>query len=360
MSVTKISTVLGAQWGDEGKGKIIDHIAHKFNYVARCAGGNNAGHTIVLPNGTKLDFRLLPSGLAHPKVQNIIGNGCVIHVPSLFKELENCKNWKIDDAQDRLKISDRAQLVFDFHQEIDCIQEQRKGKDMLGTTKKGIGPTYSYKADRSGVRICDLVTENFENFVEKYLKILKRVCENFPELKEKYLDQIHVDGEMQRYKLFAQQLKPMVTDTIELVNDAIYKTNETILVEGANTTMLDVDFGTYPNVTSSNCSVGSVCTGLSVPPTAIENIYGVSKAYCTRVGTGPFPTEQGENNGKGSAVKHPEMDVSNPDVFDKIQVGEYLQRTGHEYGTTTKRARRCGWIDLVALRYAHKINHFTG
>lgn len=308
----------------------------------------------------KCDFHLLPSGLAHEGINNVIGNGTVVHIPSLFKEVDRClQEWNIDDVESRLFISDRAQIVFDFHQAIDRIQEQRKGKDMLGTTQKGIGPCYSTKADRTGIRFCDLVTEDFSNFEMKYRKSIKRIVESWPELEIelKLTQEEAIQTEMARYRQFAERLRPMVIDTVDFIHKTIYKKSNSLLIEGANATMLDIDYGTYPNVTSSNCSIGSACTGLSVPPQAIDEVYGVTKAYCTRVGTGPFPTEQGPNNGMGSAIKKPELDISDPQTEE--QFGEYLQRMGNEYGTTTKRARRCGWIDCVALNYAVKINQFA-
>jgi len=367
---SKISAVLGAQWGDEGKGKLIDLIATNYSAVGRCAGGNNAGHTIVVPDRkdpskqVKCDFHLLPSGLAHENVLSIIGNGVVIHLESLFKEIDRCVNeWNIDDANERLKISDRAQIVFDFHQSIDGMQEQRKGKDMLGTTKKGIGPCYAAKADRSGLRICDLMTDNFYDFEHKYRKILGRTLVSWPELKDIHGSEEQIVVELGKYKKLKSRLEPMVIDTVNFVHNLIQKQNESLLIEGANATMLDIDYGTYPNVTSSNCSIGSACTGLSIPPQLITEVFGVTKAYCTRVGTGPFPTEQGENNGMGSAIQRPDLKIlerksGDINVENQFEVGEYLQRVGNEYGTTTKRARRCGWIDCVALNYANKINYF--
>lgn len=347
-----VTVILGAQWGDEGKGKIVDLIAHEFNYVARCAGGNNAGHTIVLPSGKKLDFHMLPSGLAHKGVINIIGNGCVVNIPSMLQELEQCDKWGLHDAKSRLKISDRAQLVCDLHQQIDKIQEDRKGKAKIGTTLKGIGPCYSGKAGRSGIRLCDLMAEDPNHFSEKFKECVVLHQSNYPELK------VNIEEEISYYQNIKKVIGPMVADTVKLLNTAVYDQNTALLVEGANAAMLDVDFGTYPFVTSSSTTIGGVCTGLGLPPTTINTVYGVTKAYCTRVGTGPFPTELGENNGQGSAVKFPELDISSPTTDQ--QYGTWMQVKGNEYGTTTKRARRCGWLDLVQLRYAHMINHFNG
>ena len=223
-----VTVILGSQWGDEGKGKIIDHLSKNYDMVARCAGGNNAGHTIVLPSGKKLDFHLLPSGLAHDGVLNVIGNGCVIHIPSLLQELENCQKWGIKDANDRLKISSRAQLVLDCHKEIDRIQEERKGAKSLGTTRKGIGPCYSAKANRSGVRMCDLLTKNWQNFVNLYQTIASEIQKQYPEL------EIDVKADIDKYAELREQIKPMVCDTISLVNEHVFDGKKSLLIEGAN------------------------------------------------------------------------------------------------------------------------------
>ncbi|KAJ6657033.1 hypothetical protein lerEdw1_003034 [Lerista edwardsae] len=260
---------MGAQWGDEGKGKVVDLLSLDADLVCRCQGGNNAGHTVVV-DAVEYDFHLLPSGVINHHATSFIGNGVVIHLPGLFEEAE--KNLKKGP-------------VFNFHQAVDGIQEQQRqlqaGKN-LGTTKKGIGPAYASKASRTGLRICDLLAD-FDEFS-------KKPCRGPP---------------------------------------------KKILVEGANAALLDIDFGTYPFVTSSNCTVGGVCTGLGIPPHYIGKVYGVVKAYTTRVGVGTFPTEQDN------------------------EIGELLQSRGHEYGVTTGRKRRCGWLDLVLVKYAHMINGFS-
>merc|ERR1712110_151400 len=209
--------VLGAQWGDEGKGMLIDNLAGNFDYVARCAGGNNAGHTIVTPTGVKLDFHLLPSGLAHPGVQNVVGNGCVVHLQSLLVELEKCLKWGIPDAEQRLIVSNRAQIVFDFHQSIDRIQEERKGKAKIGTTLKGIGPCYSTKADRSGVRICDLVSKDFKHFEAKFRRAVATAKGKYAEL------EVDIESELAEYEKLANRFRPLARDTIALLNNAITK-----------------------------------------------------------------------------------------------------------------------------------------
>uniref|UniRef100_A0A6Q2Y349 Adenylosuccinate synthetase n=1 Tax=Esox lucius TaxID=8010 RepID=A0A6Q2Y349_ESOLU len=272
----KVTVVLGAQWGDEGKGKVVDLLATESDIICRCQGGNNAGHTVVV-EGKEYDFHLLPSGIINSKALSVIGNGVVIHLPGLFEEAE--KNEK---------------KVFDFHQAVDGLQEvQRQAHDgkNIGTTKKGIGPTYSSKASRTGLQ--------------------------------------HEGRE------YAERIRPMVRDAVYFMYEAINGPPKKILVEGANAALLDIDFGTYPFVTSSNCTVGGVCTGLGIPPLNIGDVYGVVKAYTTRVGIGAFPTEQ------------------------LNEVGELLQTRGHEVGVTTGRKRRCGWLDLVILRYANMINGFT-
>lgn len=327
-TVNKATVVLGAQWGDEGKGKIVDLLATDADVVCRCAGGNNAGHTVVVGE-IEYDFHLLPSGIIHKNCKSVIGNGVVVHIPGLFEEAEKAKSKGLHDWKSRLLISDRAHLVFDMHQAVDGLQEMEKGKNCIGTTKKGIGPTYSSKASRSGIRVCDLVGD-FEHFANRFRSLVNVMQRTFPSL------EVDVEKQLQMYKNYAEEIRPMVRDTIHYINKTLNETDKLVLVEGANATMLDIDFGTYPYVTSSNCSIGGVCTGLGVPPHKIGNVYGVVKAYTTRVGDGAFPTEQ--LNG----------------------TGETLQVKGQEFGVTTKRKRRCGWLDIVLLKYTQMINGFTG
>ncbi|GBP17909.1 Adenylosuccinate synthetase [Eumeta japonica] len=322
----KVTVVLGAQWGDEGKGKVVDLLAVDSDVVCRCQGGNNAGHTVVV-DGKEFDFHLLPSGIINPKCKSVIGNGVVIHLPGLFDELHKNESKGMKDWMDRLIISDRAHLVFDIHQQVDGLQEAEKGKNSLGTTKKGIGPTYSSKATRNGIRIGDLVGD-FEQFEEKFRTLVATYKKTFPAL------EVDVDGELARYKEFAVKVRPLVKDTVSYLYKAI-REGKRILVEGANAAMLDIDFGTYPYVTSSNCSIGGVCTGLGLPPAVIGEVLGVVKAYTTRVGDGPFPVE----------------------LHD--ETGRLLQERGHEVGVTTKRVRRCGWLDLVVVRYTAMVNGYT-
>ena len=328
----RVTVVLGSQWGDEGKGKLVDLLAANVKFVARCQGGNNAGHTVVDPNGSKYAFHLLPSGLVHPGVQGILGNGVVIHVGQLFKEIE--ENAALNIGDDRLKISDRAHIVFDSHQQVDGLQEglRSDSKVMLGTTKKGIGPTYASKATRSGIRMADLAAEDFDtHFVPKFRRLIREHEARFSSIKR---TEEAIQQEVDAYRKLGAKIRPFVTETVSYLQKRLQEGSK-VLVEGANASMLDIDFGTYPYVTSSNCSIGGVCTGLGIPPARIGDVFGVIKAYTTRVGAGAFPTKQ-END-----------------------IGDYLQKVGHEFGVTTGRKRMCGWLDVPLLRYTHSINNYT-
>merc|ERR1739844_271520 len=328
--VNKVRVVLGAQWGDEGKGKLVDLLAENADVVARCQGGNNAGHTVIVGDKS-YGFHLLPSGIIWPGCISLIGNGVVIHVPSLFEELEKNELKGLTGWQDKLKISDRAHMVFDFHQAVDGLQETERSegpaKGKLGTTKKGIGPTYSSKATRNGIRISDLVGD-FDKFAEKFASLADCHSVRFKSLN------VDKEAELERYKVLAERLRPMVIESVSFLH-AQMKLDKHVLVEGANAAMLDIDFGTYPYVTSSNCSIGGVCTGLGIPPRFVGDVFGVVKAYTTRVGDGPFPTE----------------------LLDDI--GAFLQKEGHEFGVTTGRPRRCGWLDIPLLRYTTTVNGYS-
>jgi adenylosuccinate synthase len=328
-----VLVVLGAQWGDEGKGKLIDLLTPGFDIVARAAGGANAGHTIVV-DGVKYAFHLLPSGLLNPHAVAVIGNGVVLHVPKLFEELaalkaqgEVCGNWSIANAFPRVRISDRAHLLFDFHQVVDGLREAERGNAKIGTTGRGIGPCYAAKANRSNLRVGDL--RHFRDFPSAFKSALASEHKRFDTF------EVDVRAEIARYYEYARELEPNTADTIFTLHQAIAGKQLAVLVEGANAALLDVDFGTYPFVTSSNCTVGGVCTGLGLPPTSIRTVVGVVKAYTTRVGQGPFPTE----------------------LLD--QHGATLQQEGREWGTTTSRPRRCGWLDTFMLNYTHSINGYT-
>ncbi|EMD38047.1 hypothetical protein CERSUDRAFT_113196 [Gelatoporia subvermispora B] len=324
-----VTVVLGSQWGDEGKGKLVDILAADADVCARCAGGNNAGHTIIVPMGpekvkTTFAFHLLPSGLVNPKCVGLIGSGVVIHVPSFFAELDALEAQGLD-CTNRLFVSDRAHLVFDFHQIVDGLKEVELGGSSIGTTKRGIGPAYSAKASRSGLRVHHLF--DHETFAQKFRKIVEGRFKRYGHF------EYDTEGEIVRYKALAERLRPYVIDSVVYVHKALAE-GKKVLVEGANALMLDLDFGTYPFVTSSSTAIGGVCTGLGIPPKKIGKTIGVIKAYTTRVGGGPFPTEQLND------------------------VGVHLQEVGREYGTTTGRRRRCGWLDLVVMKHSCLINGY--
>ncbi|MFH4977600.1 hypothetical protein AB6A40_004309 [Gnathostoma spinigerum] len=326
-----VTVLLGAQWGDEGKGKVIDFLIsnRKVHVTARCAGGNNAGHTVVV-NGAKYDFHILPSGIIDDQCFNIIGNGVVLNLDSFFDELEHNKVLNQPGWEKRLMISELAHLVFSIHTVVDGQQEDILSHSKLGTTKRGIGPTYSSKCFRNGIRVCDLLGD-FDEFSRKYHSLVELYRKQFPSVN------VDIDGELCRFKQHAAVLKELniVGDAVSCLDDMRTKGNA-ILVEGANGTMLDIDFGTYPYVTSSNATVGGAITGLGLPPSSIKEVIGVAKAYLTRVGSGPFPTEL------------------------KNDIGDQLQQIGKEVGVTTGRKRRCGWLDLFLLKRANTINGFTG
>lgn len=266
------TVILGSQWGDEGKGKIVDLLATKANVVCRFNGGNNAGHTVIA-NGVEYDFHLLPSGIINEQCISIIGNGCVIHIPDLLKEIEKNEAKGLKNWQERLFISSRAHLVFDMHQEIDGLVEGSKGKDSLGTTKKGIGPTYSSKATRNGIRVCDLF-DDFSIFEQKFRSLVKYSTDTQPNLSK-----IDVESQLAYYKDIREKFRPCIKDTPLLLNKLFKKPDQFIIMEGANAAMLDIDFGTYPYVTSSSCSIGGVCSGLGIQPAFIGTVIAIVKAY---------------------------------------------------------------------------------
>lgn len=316
--------IVGTQWGDEGKGKIVDYLANKAQYVVRSQGGSNAGHTVVVDN-VKYKLRLLPSGILHKDKVCIIGNGVVIEPKVFLNEIDGLIEKKVNMSN--LKISNRAHVLMPYHKILDELQEEDLGENKLGTTKNGIGPCYMDKASRLGIRIVDLM--NKEVFAKKLKfnvelknKLLKKLYNhegiNYEELLKEYLE-------------YADRLRPYVADTTTILNKAI-KEKKNILFEGAQATMLDLDHGTYPFVTSSYPAAGGACTGSGVGPRKIDNVIGVVKAYSTRVGEGPFPSE----------------------LFD--DVGQFIRDKGGEYGTVTGRARRCGWLDACVIKYASYIN----
>jgi len=320
---SQVAAILGMQWGDEGKGKLIDAMASQYDVIARFNGGANAGHTLVV-DGKKFAFHLLPCGLLYPKKINIIGNGVVLDVEKMFQELTSAHNNGLDTAG-RLLVSDRAHLVFNFHKLIDGQLETNAKANAIGTTRRGIGPTYSSKMKRDGIRVGELM--DWDHFVQRHTALVT-------EIQSMYGFEYDIKAEQDQFKSYREQLSPMVTDTVTYINQA-HKQGKRILAEGANAALLDVDFGTYPYVTSSSTGAGGISTGLGLAPSKIDTIVGVVKAYTTRVGGGPFPTEQ-----------------LNPD-------GETLCKIGREFGTTTGRARRCGWLDVPVVKYANNINGVT-
>lgn len=319
--------VVGTQWGDEGKGKITDFLAESADVVARYQGGNNAGHTILIGD-KKYKLHLIPSGIFYDNKLCVIGNGMVINPKALIEEIEyiHANGFKTDN----LRISDRAHVILPYHMVLDELEEERKGPNKIGTTRKGIGPAYMDKAARTGIRITDLLDE------EEFAKKLRHLGEQKNELIKMYNgEELDIEAVLQEYLQYAEFIRPYVTDTSVVLNDAI-DSSQKVLFEGAQGVMLDIDQGTYPYVTSSNPTAGGVCIGSGVGPSKIEEVIGVAKSYTTRVGDGPFPTE-----------------------LDN-EVGEFIREAGHEYGTTTGRARRVGWFDSVVVRHARRVSGITG
>ncbi|XP_021740952.1 adenylosuccinate synthetase 2, chloroplastic-like [Chenopodium quinoa] len=326
--LSQVSGVLGCQWGDEGKGKLVDILAQHFDVVARCQGGANAGHTIYNSEGKKFALHLVPSGILNEETLCVIGNGVVVHLPGLFGEIDGLESNGVS-CNGRILVSDRAHLLFDFHQEVDGLREAELAKSFIGTTKRGIGPAYSSKVIRNGIRVGDL--RHMDTFPQKLEILLLDAAARFKDFK--YEPEM-LKKEVEKYKRFAERLEPFIADTVLVMNESISQKKK-VLVEGGQATMLDIDFGTYPFVTSSSPSAGGICTGLGIAPRAIGDLIGVVKAYTTRVGSGPFPTEI---LGQG---------------------GDLLRFAGQEFGTTTGRPRRCGWLDLVALKFSCDINGFS-
>jgi adenylosuccinate synthase len=319
--------IVGSQWGDEGKGKVIDYLASEADVVVRGQGGNNAGHTVVVDD-KKYALHLIPSGILNKKAVNVIGNGVVFDPEGFLKEIDNLHAQGVDTSS--IKISERAHVVFPYHKEIDRLAEEARGKEKIGTTIKGIGPAYMDKVERSGLRICDLVNEEvFETKARFQIEAKNKIITNI--YKGQPLD---ADEIIENYKKFADRIRPFVQDTSVIVYDAV-KAGKKVLLEGAQGTLLDIDFGTYPYVTSSHPISGGFAIGSGIGPNMIEEVIGITKAYTTRVGKGPFVTELEDETG------------------DQIRV------SGNEFGTTTGRPRRCGWLDLVIVKYAARINGMT-
>lgn len=320
--------VVGTQWGDEGKGKITDFLAESADVVARYQGGNNAGHTILIDD-KKYKLSLIPSGVFYKEKTCVIGNGMVINPAALIQEINYIHENGFDTKN--LVISDRAHVIMPYHMLLDALEEDRKGPNKIGTTRKGIGPCYMDKAARNGIRIADLMdAEEFE------LRLRPLMEEKNQVITQVYgAEALNVEEILTQYLEYAEVLRNYVTDTSVILNDAI-DAERKVLFEGAQGVMLDIDQGTYPYVTSSNPSAGGVCIGSGVGPSKIKQVIGVAKAYTTRVGDGPFPTELND------------------------ATGDYIRETGHEYGTVTGRARRVGWFDSVVVSHARRVSGITG
>ncbi|HWG91945.1 MAG TPA: adenylosuccinate synthase [Candidatus Thermoplasmatota archaeon] len=324
-----VTVVIGAQWGDEGKGKVTDVHAERVDVVARFQGGNNAGHTVIA-EGVTYKFQLLPSGVVHPRVKNVLGNGLVVDPAALLQELESLRQK--GKPNDHVFVSDRAQVILPWHRQLDGAKE--KTGNAVGTTKKGIGPSYADKVARAGLRMGDLLDE--KRLRERLTLALaeKQALYALHGLEDK--TSLDIEALVQEYAGYGRALAPRITDTVTLLNDAV-DAGQRVLLEGAQGTFLDIDHGTYPYVTSSNTTSGGACTGTGIPPTKIDSVIGIVKAYTTRVGSGPFVTE---------------LPYETPE-------GKHMTDVGREVGTVTGRRRRCGWLDLVLLRRAARVNGFT-
>lgn len=321
------TAIIGSQWGDEGKGKIIDYLAKSSDVVVRAQGGNNAGHTVVVDN-EKYALHLVPSGILNPDALNIVGNGVVLDPRVFLEEVERFNQRGIDTSS--IKISERTHIIMPYHWHIDTLMEQERGSMDIGTTKKGIGPCYMDKAERTGIRALDLIDpevfpKRLKEELEKKNRIITKLYDAQPLSYEEILEE---------YTGYAKKLEKYVTNTEKIINEALAD-GKKVLFEGAQGSMLDLDFGTYPYVTSSHPTIGGFITGSGVGVKAITSVIGITKAYTTRVGKGPFVTE----------------------LLD--ETGDRIREIGHEYGTTTGRPRRCGWLDLVVLKYSAMINGFT-
>jgi adenylosuccinate synthase len=319
--------IVGAQWGDEAKGKLVDVLGHQADFVVRYSGGNNAGHTVIV-GGEEFKFQLLPAGILHPGCTSILGGGMVICPKHLLDEIDRTRAQRAELG--RLVVSPAAHVVFPYHRLLDQLEEEARGANKIGTTSRGIGPAYTDKVARVGIRIGEFVQpEVFRRRLAEVLAVKNRLLRIFdhPEIE---FDDLHDE-----YAAYAERIRPYVGDAEGLLQDAV-EAGQRILFEGAQGTFLDLDYGTYPYVTSSHPTAGGACLGTGLGPRHIHHVLGVAKAYATRVGEGPFPTE----------------------LHDAL--GEQIRRQGNEYGTVTGRARRCGWLDLVALRYSARLNSLSG
>ena len=324
-----LAIISGTHWGDEGKGKIVDYISQKANIVIRAQGGSNAGHTVVV-EGKKYVFHLIPSGILHSGIKCILGDGMVIDPADLLQEIQFLRDNGWEESLQRLLISEKAHLVMPYHRLFDQLQETFRQSSRIGTTGRGIGPAYEDKVARWGIRTVDLL--NLDTFKEKlqlvlnYKNIILEKVFQKPPLSFKSI--------YEQFEKYSEQLKPYIVNTLPIIHDAL-ASHQNLIVEGAQGTMLDIDFGTYPYVTSSNTVAAGACTGLGIAPGRTGEVFGIFKAYCTRVGSGPFPTELNDAD------------------------GQKMRDQGNEYGATTGRPRRCGWLDLPALKYAIMVNGVT-
>ncbi len=324
--MSKAQVVLGTFYGDEGKGKIIDYLSKDADVAVRCSGGSNAGHSIEV-DGKKFAFHLIPSGIFHKGTLAVIGNGVVVDPKCLIDEMNELE--ASGGSTENLYISEKAHIVFPYHIEMDRLLEENRGNGKIGTTIRGIGPAYCDKYERSGIRAEDLISDRFEELLTVNINNKNKIFEMYGH------PTIDLKKTLEDYKKYAEILRSHITDTITLLHKAL-EDGKKILCEGAQASLLDIDFGSYPFVTSSNPSIGGVCTGTGLAAKDIGEVYGVLKAYSSRVGSGPYITEQ--NN----------------------EIGDTIRELGHEYGVTTKRPRRCGWLDLVALKYTVRLNGITG
>ena len=325
----KTVAVVVSQWGDEGKGKVIDFLATQADVVIRAQGGNNAGHTIVV-DGKKFALRLIPSGILNPNTINVIGNGIVFDPKGFFEELEMLQENGIDTKN--IRISDRCHIIFPYHKELDGLSEEARGDNKIGTTKRGIGPCYMDKTERSGIRMCDLMDEEvFAKKLKIQIDAKNKIVQGVYDKAEPMFDYDEIYKEFMEY---AKKLRPFVADTTVIVYDAI-KAGKKVLFEGAQGALLDLDLGTYPFVTSSHPLSGGFAVGSGIGPNMIKEVVGIVKSYTTRVGEGPFVTEQ------------------------LNEIGDLIRERGHEFGTVTGRSRRCGWFDAVVVKYSARINGLT-
>ena len=330
--MSKVDVVIGCFYGDEGKGKVIDYLATNADIAVRATGGDNAGHTIEA-NGVKYAMRLIPSGILSGHTIGVIGNGVVMNPQVLLGEIENLKAHGYD-IDNHLKISDKTHVILPYHPMLDRALEKARKASKIGTTCRGIGPTYCDKYERAGLRVEDLYADNFKSHLEELVESRKALLKFYDPEDTTIDEKLNFEDVYKTYCEYAEQLKPYVCDTVTYLHKALEE-DKRVIVEGAQATLLDIDFGSYPYVTSSNPTVGGMVTGSGLSAGDIGNVYGVIKAYSSRVGEGPYVTE----------------------LLD--ETGDKIRELGHEYGTVTHRPRRCGWLDLVTLKYAKRLNGLT-